>query len=180
MTSLKHTTRRRHSGKLIDRTIMGILSRTESYFTEHSVDSPRLTAEILLAHSLDLRRLDLYLQHDRPLHQNELSDYKALIRRRIQKEPVAYITGEKGFFESDFEVARDVLIPRPETEILVEEALKILNHDPSDSRNKKVLELGAGSGAIIVTLAKAEPRHWYMANDISLPALEIAKKMPAG
>ncbi len=156
--------------------MMGILSRTESYFKEHSVDSPRLTAEILLAHSLDLRRLDLYLQYDRPLHQNELSDYNDLIRRRIQNEPVAYITGEKGFFESDFEVAGDVLIPRPETEILVEEALKILNPDSGNYSVGKVLELGTGSGAIIVSLAKAAPRHWYMASDISFFALEIAKK----
>ena len=155
---------------------MGILSRTESYFKEHSIDSPRLTAEILLAHSLDVRRLDLYLQYDRPLQQNELSDYKTLIRRRIQNEPVAYITGEKGFFESDFEVAKDVLIPRPETEILVEEALKIINAGSGSPGAKKVLELGTGSGAIVVSLAKAAPRHLYMANDISLPALGIAKK----
>jgi len=155
---------------------MGILSRMESCFKENFVDSPRLTAEILLAHSLEMRRLDLYLQYDRLLHQNEVSDYKTLIRRRIQKEPVAYITGEKGFFESDFEVSKDVLIPRPETEILVEEALTILNHEPCDSRGKKMLELGTGSGAIVVSLAKAAPSHLYMANDISLPALEIAKK----
>ena len=161
---------------MIDRTIIGILSRTESYFKQHSIDSPRLTAEILLAHCLDLRRLDLYLQYDRPLQENELSGYKILIRRRIQNEPVAYIIGEKGFFESDFAVARDVLIPRPETESLVEEALKLLNTDSASHRTGKVLELGTGSGAIIVSLAKAAPRHQYMANDISLPALEIAKK----
>lgn len=155
---------------------MGILSRTESYFKERFIDSPRLTAEILLAHSLDVRRLDLYLQYDRPLLENELSDYKVLIRRRIQHEPVAYIIGEKGFFESDFDVARGVLIPRPETEILVEEALKIVSHDSFDSRIGKVLDLGTGSGAIIISLAKAAPRHLYMANDISLSALEIAKK----
>ncbi len=161
---------------MTDLTIMGILSRTESYFKEYSIDSPRLTAEILLAHSLGMRRLDLYLQNDRPLQENELSAYKALIRRRIQNEPVAYIVGEKGFFESDFQVTKDVLIPRPETEILVEEALKILSRDLFGSHVGKVLELGTGSGAIIVSLAKAAPRHLYMANDISLPALEIAKK----
>ena len=155
---------------------MEILSRTESYFKEHSIDSPRLTAELLLAHSLGLRRLDLYLQYDRPLQQNELSAYKALIRRRIQNEPVAYIMGEKGFFESDFEVARDVLIPRPETEILVEEALTILNAGSGHPGAKRVLELGTGSGAIVVSLAKAAPCHLYMANDISLSALGIAKK----
>jgi release factor glutamine methyltransferase len=155
---------------------MEILSRTESYFKEHSVDSPRLTAELLLAHCLGLRRLDLYLQYDRPLQQNELSTYKALIRRRIQNEPVAYIMGEKGFFESDFEVARGVLIPRPETEILVEEALKILNTGSGHPGAKRVFELGTGSGAIVVSLAKAAPCHLYMANDISLSALGIAKK----
>jgi release factor glutamine methyltransferase len=155
---------------------MGILSRTESYFKEHSIDSPRLTAELLLAHSLGLRRLDLYLQYDRPLQQNELSNYKTLIRRRIQNEPVAYIIGEKGFFESDFEVAGEVLIPRPETEILVEEALRILNAGSGSPGAKRVLELGTGSGAIIVSLAKAAPCHLYMANDISLSALGIAKK----
>ncbi len=161
---------------MIDPTLMGILSRTESYFKEHSIDSPRLTAELLLAHSLGLRRLDLYLQHDRPLQQNELSDYKTLIRRRIQNEPVAYIIGEKGFFESDFEVAGEVLIPRPETEILVEEALKILNAGSGSPGAKRVLELGTGSGAIVVSLAKAAPCHLYMANDISLSALGIANK----
>ncbi|MFA5906978.1 MAG: peptide chain release factor N(5)-glutamine methyltransferase [Desulfobacula sp.] len=161
---------------MIDPTLMEILSRTESYFKEHSVDSPRLTAELLLAHCLGLRRLDLYLQYDRPLQQNELSTYKALIRRRIQNEPVAYIMGEKGFFESDFEVARGVLIPRPETEILVEEALKILNTGSGHPGAKRVFELGTGSGAIVVSLAKAAPCHLYMANDISLSALGIAKK----
>lgn len=155
---------------------MGILSRTESYFKEHSIDSPRLTAELLLAHSLGLRRLDLYLQYDRPLQQNEVSAFKTLIRRRIQNEPVAYIIGEKGFFESDFEVAGEVLIPRPETEILVEEALKILNTGSGSPGAKRVLELGTGSGAIVVSLAKAAPRHLYLANDISLSALGIAKK----
>jgi release factor glutamine methyltransferase len=155
---------------------MGILSQTESYFKEHSIDSPRLTAELLLSHSLGLRRLDLYLQYDRPLQQNELLNYKILIRRRIQNEPVAYIIGEKGFFESDFEVAREVLIPRPETEILVEEALKILNAGSGSPGGRRVLELGTGSGAIVVSLAKAAPCHLYWANDISLAALGIAKK----
>lgn len=157
-----------------DWTIIKILSWTESYLKNYSIDSPRLTAEMLLAYCLGAKRLDLYLQYDRPLQTNELSDFKALIKRRIQNEPVAYIVGEKGFFESDFEVKKGVLIPRPDTETLVEQALKLLNtcHD----KPMTVLELGTGSGAIIVSLAKAFPRHAYFASDISMAALAIAKK----
>ena len=162
--------------KLNDWTIIKILSWTESYLKNHSIDSPRLTAEMLLAYCLGIKRLDLYLQHDRPLHKNELFDFKVLLKRRIQNEPVAYIIGEKGFFESDFEVASGVLIPRPDTETLVEQALKILNTCHGCSRPRMVLELGTGSGAIIVSLAKAIPRHLYFASDISLAALAIAKK----
>ncbi|MBC8440399.1 MAG: peptide chain release factor N(5)-glutamine methyltransferase, partial [Deltaproteobacteria bacterium] len=160
-----------------DWTIIKILSWTESYLKNHSIESPRLTAEMLLAHCLGKKRLDLYLQYDRPLQKNELSDFKVLIKRRIQKnEPVAYIIGEKGFFESDFEVAQGVLIPRSDTETIVEQALRILNTNQDNSKPKTVLELGTGSGAIIVSLAKAIPGHLYFASDISLTALAIAKK----
>jgi release factor glutamine methyltransferase len=157
-------------------TIIKILSWTESYLKNHSIDSPRLTAEMLLAYCLGAKRLDLYLQYDRPLQANELSSFKALIKRRIQNEPVAYIIGAKGFFESDFKVAKGVLIPRPDTETIVEQALKILNTRQDNSQSKMVLELGTGSGAIIVSLARAIPRHLYFASDISLAALDIAKK----
>jgi len=159
-----------------DWTINKILSWTEFYFKDHSIDSPRLTAQMLLAHSLGIKRLDLYLQYDRPLQKNELSDFKVLIKRRIQNEPAAYIIGEKGFFESNFKVAGDVLIPRPDTETIVEEALKILNIGKDSGSPKTVLELGTGSGAIIVSLAKAAPGHLYFASDISVRALAIAKK----
>lgn len=160
---------------MVDWTIIRILSWTESYFREHFIDSPRLTAELLLAYCLGIGRLDLYLQHDRPLEKNELYDFKVLIKRRIQNEPVAYITGEKGFYDSDFKVAKGVLIPRPDTETLVEQALGILEKSKVCGSRKHVLELGVGSGAIIVSLAKALPDHVYMANDISWDALDIAK-----
>jgi release factor glutamine methyltransferase len=165
---------------LNDWTIIKILSWTESYFQDHSVDSPRLTAEILLAYSLDIKRLDLYLQFDRPLHASELSYFKILIQRRVQNEPVAYITGEKGFFESDFRVAQGVLIPRPDTETLVEQALMILSSGKDSPEfnafgSKTILELGVGSGAIIVSIAKARPEFEYFACDVSQPALKIAK-----
>ncbi len=165
-------------------TIIKTLSWTESYFEKQSIDSPRLTAEILLSYSLSLNRLDLYLQHDRPLNQGELSAFKSLIKRRIQKEPVAYITGEKGFYESDFIVSDKVLIPRPDTELLVEEAIGLLNRDlvninqPDNNQSigKRILELGTGSGAIVVSICKAAPIHTYFALDISVHALKTAKK----
>jgi len=178
-------------------TIIKILDWTESYFKDISlglskadsskktsvnhnqkpklqIDSPRLTAEILLAHTLKLERLDLYLQHDRPLEKEELAVYKSCIKRRAAGEPVAYITGVKGFYESDFKVANGVLIPRPDTETLVENALNLMKSDFLDEPGKKILELGVGSGAIIVSLAKAAPDHFYFANDVSLSALGIA------
>ncbi|MCP3876400.1 MAG: peptide chain release factor N(5)-glutamine methyltransferase [Desulfobacteraceae bacterium] len=160
----------------MDWTIFKILSWTESYFKNYSTDSPRLTAEILLAHCLGIERLDLYLQHDRPLQKNELSEFKALIKRRIQNEPVAYITGKKGFFESDFEVCKDVLIPRPDTETIVEQALNIIENQQGKKCPKTILELGTGSGAIIISLAKVFPDHLYFASDVSKTALEMAKK----
>jgi len=158
-----------------DWTIIKLLSWTESYFQSHSIDSPRLTGELLLAYSLDITRLDLYLQHDRPLNKNELSHFKALIKKRAENQPVAYITGEKGFYESDFRVTKDVLIPRPDTETIVEQALKILNAN-KNNRPWNILELGTGSGAIIISLAKEKPHNYYFASDFSIAALEIAKK----
>jgi len=159
---------------VIDWTIIKILAWTESYFTQHCVDSPRLTAEILLGFSLGIQRLDLYLQHDRPLEKKELARYRALIKRRIAREPVAYITGEKGFYESSFQVNQGVLIPRPDTEILVETAIDLLGPCTGPSGAKKILELGVGSGAIVVSLAKACQGHVYFGCDLSVVALASA------
>ena len=124
-----------------------------------------------------MRRLDLYLQHDRPLDAGELAQFKALIQRRRNREPVAYITGEKGFFNDTFKVAPGVLIPRPDTEVLVETAIGLLS--PGNRAGKppaRVLELGAGSGAIIVSVAASCPGHDYFACDISPDALAVARE----
>jgi release factor glutamine methyltransferase len=155
-------------------TIKSILSWTDAYFSEHHIDSPRLTAEILLAQVLGLRRLDLYLQHDRPLEKQELTDFKALIRRRIAREPVAYITGRKGFFKDQFKVAPGVLIPRPDTETLVETAVGILSEMGTYGRQARVVELGVGSGAVIVSIANACKGHLYFGSDFSWDALAVA------
>lgn len=155
-------------------TIKSILSWTDAYFSRHNIDSPRLTAEILLAQVLGLRRLDLYLQHDRPLEKQELSDFKLFIQRRIAREPVAYITGRKGFFKDQFKVAPGVLIPRPDTETLVETAVGILSEMKACGRRARVLELGVGSGAVVVSIANACESHRYFGSDYSWGALSVA------
>jgi release factor glutamine methyltransferase len=161
----------------MDWTVFKLISWTESYFARHRIDSPRLTAEILLGFCLGIRRLDLYLQHDRPLEKQELARFKALIQRRKNREPVAYITGEKGFFESSFQVSPGVLIPRPDTETLVAATSVILAD--MDASPRAILELGVGSGAIVVSLAKAHPEHRFFAGDISLAALDTARQNAA-
>ncbi len=158
----------------MDWTVFKLISWTEAYFARHRIDSPRLTAEILLGHCLGIRRLDLYLQYDRPLEKQELARFKTLIQRRRNREPVAYITGEKGFFESSFQVGPGVLIPRPDTETLVTAASMILADMVSPPG--AILELGVGSGAIVVSLAKAHPGHRFFAGDISRSALDTARK----
>lgn len=155
-------------------TIKSILSWTDTYFSQRNIDSPRLTAEILLAQVLGLRRLDLYLQHDRPLEKQELAAFKILIRRRVAREPVAYITGRKGFFNEQFKVAPGVLIPRPDTETLVETAVEILSEMEQHGRQARVIELGVGSGAVIVSIANACKGHLYFGSELSLVALSMA------
>jgi release factor glutamine methyltransferase len=155
-------------------TVLKLISWTESYFARHRIDSPRLTAEILLGFCLGIRRLDLYLQHDRPLEKQELARFKTLIQRRKNREPVAYITGEKGFFDSSFQVGSGVLIPRPDTETLVEATLGVLGEKVQKSG--VILELGVGSGAIVISLAKVHPHLLFFAGDISPVALDTARK----
>ena len=154
-------------------TILTVLQWTATYFTTHEIESPRADAEILLAYVLELNRVDLYLRYDQPLTTRELERYKALIKRRIRREPVAYIIGNKGFWEMEFSVCPDVLIPRPETECLVEAALMVLD-TRSNGDAMYILELGTGSGAIILNLAKQFPHHLYFASDCSMNALEVA------
>jgi release factor glutamine methyltransferase len=158
-------------------TIIKLLKWTTSYFKSHDIDSPRSTAEILLAHVLKLKRIDLYLRYDQPLSLNELSKFKVLIKRRIEREPVAYILGVKEFWSMDFAVTKDVLIPRPETECLVEAALSLLPEDNSNDVKpapKSILELGTGSGAVILAIASMRSKHTYFASDRSVEAVSLA------
>ncbi len=149
-------------------TIRSVLSWARLYFEKKGIDTPRLDAEVLLAHALGCSRVDLYLDMERPLAQEELSTFRTLIKRRSVREPVAYITGEKEFFGKKFKVNRHVLIPRPESEILVEQAIALV---PRDS---KILEIGVGSGAVIISILDQRTDIKAVAGDISLNALKIA------
>jgi release factor glutamine methyltransferase len=160
-------------------TILKLLKWTTSFFQSLHLDDPRTTAEMLLAHTLRSERIDLYLQYDKPLSERELAQFKVYIKRRAAREPVAYIIGRKGFWEKDFRVTKDVLIPRPETECLVTAALDVLEQNRSCDNldgSKRVLELGTGSGAVILSLAAEKKAHRFFATDLSLKALEVARK----
>ncbi len=158
--------------------LLDTVAWTASYFKDKGVDSPRLTAEILMCHCLGMDRVSLYMEFDRPLNPGELARYKTLIQRRVQREPVAYITGKKGFWDIEVEVSSHVLIPRPDTETLVETALSELTQFRQRTAEVplNVLELGVGSGAVIISLARAMPGHHYFAVDVSLAAAEITLK----
>ncbi len=155
-------------------TILKLLNWTASYFSSHDIDNPKSTAEILLSHALKVQRIDLYLQYDRPLNKDELSTFKQLVQRRRNREPVAYIVGNKEFWSLPLTVTRDVLIPRPDTESLVETVLGILDHASGGSA-LRILDLGTGSGAIILALASQRHGHVYVASDISEKATALAK-----
>jgi release factor glutamine methyltransferase len=158
-------------------TIIKLLEWATSYFNSHDIDRPRAEAEILLSHALKLQRIDLYLRYDQPLYEEDLKRFKELIKRRVNREPVAYIVGTKEFWSLDFTVTKDVLIPRPETEFLVEAALDLL---PAGSKAdpvlmpKHILELGTGSGAIILALASMRPGHRFFATDRMWAAIRTA------
>ncbi len=130
-----------------------VLDKTVEFFKTKKIDSPRLDAELLLSYGLGLKnRVDLYLKFDQPLSENELSKCRDLVKRRSLGEPVAYILGEKEFYGIKFLVNANVLIPRPETELLVEHAITwIKKHNLKEPR---VLDIGAGSGCIGLSIAK--------------------------
>jgi release factor glutamine methyltransferase len=156
--------------------IQGILNVATEFLRDKGIESPRLCAEVLLSHQLKKNRVELYLEFDQPLNPLEIAGYRSLIRRRLKREPLQYIIGHQEFWSLDFLVSPSVLIPRPETELLVEEALKLGERNLfSNSRHPKILDLGTGSGVIAISLAKEIQNASMWASDISFEALALAK-----
>jgi release factor glutamine methyltransferase len=156
-------------------TIKALLAITTDYLEKKGIDSPRLTAEILLAHQLDINRVKLYLDFDRPLNDREVSGYRSLIRRRLSREPIQHITGVQEFWSMEFAVDPKVLIPRPESELLVEQVVSLHKEEQSpDSLSTRILDLGTGSGVLAIALARELEGACIWASDISQEAIDRA------
>jgi release factor glutamine methyltransferase len=153
--------------------VLEVLKLASEHLGKHGSESARLDAEVMLARSLGLRRLDLYLQFDRPLSEAELSVYRAQVARRARGEPVAYVVGHKEFMALDFEVTPAVLVPNPDTEVLVQLAVACAREA---GRPLRVADVGTGSGCIAVAIAHYAPDVEVWAGDISSQALEVAAR----
>ena len=149
--------------------LLDILEETSRFFAARGLENARLQAELLLAAVLEIKRLDLYLQFERPLHTEEVDVYRDYVRQRVQRVPVQYILGATAFRELELTVTPAVLIPRPETEVLVDVALELL---PTGGR---ALDLCCGSGAIALSLKRELAEVAVVATDISQAALAVAR-----
>jgi release factor glutamine methyltransferase len=154
-------------------TLLEVLRRATSYLQTHGSSSPRLDAEVLLGHALGLRRLDLYLQFERDLPEAEVAPFRELVARRATGEPVAYLTGHKEFMGLDFEVTPDVLVPNPDTELLVQTAVGWVREQDGEVR---AADVGTGSGCIAVSIAHFCPQVRVWASDASAAALAVARR----
>ena len=157
-------------------TIIQLLNETQKYFEKKGIESARLDAEILLAFALNKDRIKLYIDFQSPVNANELSIFREIVKRRAKREPVAYITGCKEFWSVNLKVTPDVLIPRPETELIVEHTLKIINENYMEDQKIFAADIGTGSGAISIALAKECRNALIFSVDISIKALIVAKK----
>jgi len=163
-------------GELKEWRVVDLLKTTADYFVTKAVDEPRLSSELLLGRVLLKSRLQLYLDHDQVLSREELDQFRTLCRERLDGRPVQYITGEQFFYGLPFQVDERVLIPRPETELLVEHALELLGTImPDGAPEPTLLDIGTGSGCIAVTLAKLSPSLRVVAVDVSPDALAVAR-----
>lgn len=157
-------------------TIVRLLRWTTDYLSGKGVETPRLDTEVMLADLLGFSRVDLYLNYDRPLQPEELSGFRERVRRRANREPVAYITSRKEFYSLDLEVGPEALIPRPETELLVEEAVRLVRDRWPKCASLRLVDLGAGSGAMALALASQLRQAALWALDLSGQALELARR----
>ena len=157
-------------------TIGRILKWTEQYFKQKNIESPRLDAEVLLSHILGRERIYLYVHFDEPLEPTELARYREAIKQRVQRVPVAYIIGEKEFMGLTFKVTADTLVPRPDTEILVQAAVERLR---ARGEAPRFADIGTGSGAICLSVLHFLPKAQADTVDISPAARAIAEENAA-
>jgi len=155
-------------------TVRRLLEWTTPFFTRKQVDSPRLAAELLLSHVLSQPRIKIYTDYERPLTERELATYRDLVRRAGEHEPVAYLTGKAHFFNLELEVNRAVLIPRPDTETLVENVLQLVRNQPG-LESPRVLDLCTGSGCIALAIAHHLKSATVTAVDLSPGAAAVAR-----
>ncbi len=152
-----------------------LLEWTTAFFARKSIDAPRVSAEMILGHVLSLERIRLYTQIDRALTAQELAAFRDLVKRAGEHEPVQYLVGKAHFFSLELAVSPAVLIPRPDTETLVDAVLRRLKLEGKSHEPLRVLDLFTGSGAIAVALAKHLPAAMFVATDISAEAATVAK-----
>lgn len=153
-------------------TIGRLLQWSEGFFREKGIETPRLDAEVLLAHVLEKPRIYLYVHYDQPLDPEELAAYRGFVRRRAAREPVAYLVGEREFMGLTFAVSPAVLVPQPDTEALVSEVQKRLLR----KSGVRIADVGTGSGAIALSLLHALPDLTAAAVDVSAAALKVARE----
>ncbi len=156
----------------VDWTIGRLLDWTAQHLAKKGCESPRLDAEVLLASALGCRRIDLYTRYDETAGDEPRQRFRALVRRRLEGCPVAYLVGRKEFFALEFEVDPSVLIPRPESELVVVECLRLAK----DMERPRVLDVGTGSGNLAVAVACRQPRAAVTAVDVSSEALALARR----
>jgi len=151
--------------------LLDVLKKATAYFETRGLEAPRVDAEILIAHGLGLKRIDLYLQHDRPLAEAELVPLRRLVAERGKGVPVAYLTGVKEFYALPFTVTPAVLVPRPETEHLVEAGLEAMKADAAPV----FADVGTGSGCVAVAVLHRLPGARALVTDVSPGALAVAR-----
>ncbi|MFH1614676.1 MAG: peptide chain release factor N(5)-glutamine methyltransferase [Planctomycetota bacterium] len=158
---------------MADWTIQKLLNWITQYFKEKGIDPARLSAEMVLAHTLNMQRIDLYTCFDKPVSRSDRDRLREFVKRAAENEPVQYIIGKTEFYSMEFHVSPDCLIPRCETELLVERAIEFLRKRVGQ---QYVLDLCTGCGCVAIAIAKNHPDAKIIATDISDPALEIAAK----
>jgi len=152
--------------------IIDLINWGVKYFQDRSFENPRLEIEIFLQHIFGYKKIDLYINFEEEVTPKNLKRLREFIKRRVENEPIQYITGVSNFYGRDFYVNKNVLIPRPETEILVNVSIDYL----SSKKNPYIIDVGTGSGCIAITLAKELPSSKVIAIDYSQQALNIAKE----